>query len=128
MVGAGLGFLWFNAYPAQVFMGDALWELDLSGKMKNRKIAEKLGGFFRQIRRQVSNAAGRTDEDDCPVGVVEFHTRVIEQEGKLRGTGRTEDRQSIRLCIGGKPVCPLRRSRTWHVLDDNCRLARQGSP
>jgi len=22
MVGAGLGFLWFNAYPAQVFMGD----------------------------------------------------------------------------------------------------------
>jgi phospho-N-acetylmuramoyl-pentapeptide-transferase len=22
MAGAGLGFLWFNAYPAQVFMGD----------------------------------------------------------------------------------------------------------
>jgi phospho-N-acetylmuramoyl-pentapeptide-transferase len=22
VVGAGLGFLWFNAYPAQVFMGD----------------------------------------------------------------------------------------------------------
>jgi len=22
MIGAGLGFLWFNAYPAQVFMGD----------------------------------------------------------------------------------------------------------
>jgi phospho-N-acetylmuramoyl-pentapeptide-transferase len=22
MVGAGLGFLWFNSYPAQVFMGD----------------------------------------------------------------------------------------------------------
>ena len=22
MVGAGLGFLWFNAYPAQMFMGD----------------------------------------------------------------------------------------------------------
>ena len=22
LVGAGLGFLWFNAYPAQVFMGD----------------------------------------------------------------------------------------------------------
>lgn len=22
MVGAGLGFLWFNTYPAQVFMGD----------------------------------------------------------------------------------------------------------
>lgn len=22
IVGAGLGFLWFNTYPAQVFMGD----------------------------------------------------------------------------------------------------------
>ena len=22
IIGAGLGFLWFNAYPAQVFMGD----------------------------------------------------------------------------------------------------------
>jgi len=22
MVGAGLGFLWFNTYPAQIFMGD----------------------------------------------------------------------------------------------------------
>ena len=22
MVGAGLGFLWYNTYPAQVFMGD----------------------------------------------------------------------------------------------------------
>jgi len=22
MAGAGLGFLWFNAYPAQIFMGD----------------------------------------------------------------------------------------------------------
>ena len=22
LIGAGLGFLWFNAYPAQVFMGD----------------------------------------------------------------------------------------------------------
>ena len=22
LIGAGLGFLWYNAYPAQVFMGD----------------------------------------------------------------------------------------------------------
>ena len=22
IVGAGLGFLWFNTYPAQIFMGD----------------------------------------------------------------------------------------------------------
>ncbi|MEH8038570.1 phospho-N-acetylmuramoyl-pentapeptide-transferase, partial [Gallibacterium anatis] len=30
MVGAGLGFLWFNTYPAQVFMGD-VGSLSLGG-------------------------------------------------------------------------------------------------
>ena len=29
----------------QVFLGDALWELDLSGNKKNRRIAENLGGL-----------------------------------------------------------------------------------
>ncbi len=32
MVGAGLGFLWFNAYPAQVFMGD-VGSLSLGGAL-----------------------------------------------------------------------------------------------
>lgn len=32
MVGAGLGFLWFNAYPAQIFMGD-VGSLSLGGVM-----------------------------------------------------------------------------------------------
>ena len=43
IVGAGLGFLWFNTYPAQVFMGDvgslalggALWVLLPSLFVKN---------------------------------------------------------------------------------------------
>ena len=34
-----------RVFFTQVFLGDALYELDLSGKMKNRKIAEKLGGL-----------------------------------------------------------------------------------
>ena len=34
-----------RVFFTQVFMGDALWELDLSGQKKNRKIAEKLGGL-----------------------------------------------------------------------------------
>jgi phospho-N-acetylmuramoyl-pentapeptide-transferase len=32
LIGAGIGFLWFNTYPAQIFMGDVgsyLWELQL---------------------------------------------------------------------------------------------------
>ena len=32
VVGAGLGFLWFNAYPAEVFMGD-LGSLSLGAAM-----------------------------------------------------------------------------------------------
>jgi sugar lactone lactonase YvrE len=34
-----------RVFFTQVFMGDALWELDLTGGQKNRKIAEKLGGL-----------------------------------------------------------------------------------
>jgi sugar lactone lactonase YvrE len=34
-----------RVFFSQVFMGDALWELDLTGQKKNRKIAEKLGGL-----------------------------------------------------------------------------------
>ena len=32
-------------FITQVFMGDALWEIDLSGGKKNRKVAENLGGL-----------------------------------------------------------------------------------
>jgi len=32
MAGAGLGFLWFNAYPAQIFMGD-VGSLSLGGAL-----------------------------------------------------------------------------------------------
>jgi len=45
----GINSLAFNQegrlFATQVFLGDALWEIDLSGKKKNRKIAEKLGGL-----------------------------------------------------------------------------------
>jgi sugar lactone lactonase YvrE len=34
-----------RVFCTQVFMGDALWELDLTGKQKHRKVAEKLGGL-----------------------------------------------------------------------------------
>jgi len=32
-------------FVSQVFMGDALWEIDLSGGKNNRKVAESLGGL-----------------------------------------------------------------------------------
>lgn len=52
MVAAGLGFLWFNSYPAQVFMGD-VGSLSLGGFLgimavvtKNELVLALLGGIF----------------------------------------------------------------------------------
>lgn len=51
-IGAGLGFLWFNAYPAQVFMGD-VGSLSLGGTLgflallcKQELIIVAVGGIF----------------------------------------------------------------------------------
>ena len=52
IVGAGLGFLWFNAYPAQVFMGD-VGSLSLGGTLgmlavltKHEILLAVVGGIF----------------------------------------------------------------------------------
>jgi phospho-N-acetylmuramoyl-pentapeptide-transferase len=52
MVGAGMGFLWYNTYPAQVFMGD-VGALALGGGLgmvavltKNELLSLLLGGIF----------------------------------------------------------------------------------
>lgn len=52
MVGAGIGFLWYNAYPAQIFMGD-VGALALGGALgflalisKNELVFIILGGIF----------------------------------------------------------------------------------
>ena len=52
MIGAGLGFLWFNAPPAQIFMGDT-GSLALGGLLGSVAVATKheivlvvIGGLF----------------------------------------------------------------------------------
>ncbi len=52
LIGAGLGFLWFNAYPAQVFMGD-VGSLSLGGSLGTVAVITKqeillvlVGGLF----------------------------------------------------------------------------------
>ena len=52
LVGAGLGFLWFNAYPAEIFMGD-VGSLSLGGALGTMAIITKqeillaiVGGIF----------------------------------------------------------------------------------
>jgi phospho-N-acetylmuramoyl-pentapeptide-transferase len=52
LIGAGVGFLWYNTYPAQVFMGD-VGALSLGGGLgalavttKNELLSALLGGIF----------------------------------------------------------------------------------
>ncbi len=52
LIGAGIGFLWYNTYPAQVFMGD-VGALSLGGGLgslavvtKNELLSGLLGGIF----------------------------------------------------------------------------------
>jgi phospho-N-acetylmuramoyl-pentapeptide-transferase len=52
LVGAGLGFLWFNAYPAQIFMGD-VGSLSIGGALgtialitKQEVLLALVGGLF----------------------------------------------------------------------------------
>jgi len=52
MIGAGLGFLWFNAYPASVFMGD-VGSLSIGGALgiiaiivKQEVLLVFIGGLF----------------------------------------------------------------------------------
>lgn len=52
LIGAGLGFLWYNAYPAQVFMGD-VGALALGGALGTMAIITRqelvlfiMGGVF----------------------------------------------------------------------------------
>ena len=52
IVGAGVGFLWYNSYPAQIFMGD-VGSLSLGGALgtmailtKNEVLFVLIGGVF----------------------------------------------------------------------------------
>jgi len=65
-VGAGLGFLWYNAYPAQVFMGDT-GSLAIGGTMavasvllKQEMLFPLLGGLFitEAITSQIQDKIG----------------------------------------------------------------------
>jgi phospho-N-acetylmuramoyl-pentapeptide-transferase len=52
IIGAGVGFLWYNSYPAQIFMGDA-GSLSLGGSLgaiavvtKSEFLFSLIGGLF----------------------------------------------------------------------------------
>lgn len=66
-----------RVFFTQVFMGDVLWELDLSGQKKNRKIAENLGGLN----------AFRVHTDGYIYGPLWFKGQVVKVDVT---TGKTE--------------------------------------
>ncbi len=77
LIGAGLGFLWFNAPPAQIFMGDT-GSLALGGALGTIAVATKheivlaiIGGLLR-ARGGVGDRAGR---------VVQAHRQARVQDG-----------------------------------------------
>ena len=71
VIGAGLGFLWFNAPPAAIFMGDT-GSLALGGMIGSVAVATKheivmaiIGGLFR-IGGAFGHHPGRLLQDDRP--------------------------------------------------------------
>ncbi len=51
MVGAGIGFLWYNSYPAQIFMGD-VGSLSLGGALGTLAVVDQAGDPARHSRAE----------------------------------------------------------------------------
>jgi phospho-N-acetylmuramoyl-pentapeptide-transferase len=73
MAGAGLGFLWYNAYPAQVFMGD-VGSLSLGGALGTLAVADQTGNPSRRCRRDFCSRDGLGDFSSGMVQDVERKT------------------------------------------------------
>jgi phospho-N-acetylmuramoyl-pentapeptide-transferase len=99
-VGAAIGFLWFNAYPAQVFMGDA-GSLAIGGFLASVSVLVKqealfliLGGLFivEAVTSQVQDKIGIKW-----LGRRLFYRAPLHHQ--LQHTGLAETKVVIRLWI-----------------------------
>jgi len=99
-VGAGLGFLWYNAYPAQIFMGDT-GSLSIGGTMavisvllKEEMLFPLLGGLFL--------AEALTSQIQEKIGVQWLGRRIFYRaplHHNLQYKGMAETKVVIRLWI-----------------------------
>ncbi len=99
-VGAGIGFLWFNSYPAQIFMGDT-GSLALGGSMAVLSVLLKqealfliLGGLF------IAEAASSQIQDK--IGIHWLGRRIFARaplHHQMQHTGLAETKVVIRLWI-----------------------------
>ena len=136
MVGAGLAFLWFNAPPAAVFMGDT-GSLALGGALGAIAVCDPARDRARDHRRPVRR---RGDERDHPGSGLQAHRPARLPDGadpppfRAEGLVRTDRRDPLldrRLRAGaGRPVdaeaavitSPAFRGKRYAVLG----LARSG--
>ena len=97
LFGAGIGFLWYNAYPAQVFMGD-VGALSLGGSIgmlavltKNELVLLIVGGLFVVealsviIQTGVYKATKRPNAEGKLVGKRVFEMAPIHHHYELKG-------------------------------------------
>ena len=97
LFGAGIGFLWYNTYPAQVFMGD-VGSLSLGGAIgmlavltKNEIVLLIVGGLFVVealsviIQTSVFKATKRVGADGKVVGKRVFRMAPIHHHYELKG-------------------------------------------
>ncbi len=97
LFGAGIGFLWYNAYPAQVFMGD-VGALSLGGSIgmlavltKNELVLLIVGGLFVVealsviIQTSVYKATKRPNAEGKLVGKRVFEMAPIHHHYELKG-------------------------------------------
>ena len=107
VLGAGLGFLWFNAPPASIFMGDT-GSLALGGMLGSIAVAVKHEIVLAVDRRPVRAGSGVGDRAG---GVVQAHRQAHLQDGAdpspLRATGldRAADRDPVLDHLGDAGAC-----------------------
>jgi phospho-N-acetylmuramoyl-pentapeptide-transferase len=98
--GAGIGFLWFNAYPAQVFMGDA-GSLAIGGCLATLSVVVKQEGLF-LILGGLFIAEAVTSQVQDKVGISWLGRRLFYRaplHHQMQHTGLAETKVVIRLWI-----------------------------
>jgi phospho-N-acetylmuramoyl-pentapeptide-transferase len=98
--GAGAGFLWFNAYPAQIFMGDA-GSLAIGGSLATLSVLVKQEGLF-VILGGLFLAEAATSQIQDKIGIKWLGRRLFYRaplHHHMQHTGLAETKVVIRLWI-----------------------------
>ena len=107
MVGSGLGFLWFNTYPAQVFMGD-IGSLALGAALGTIAVVDQTG-----------DPSGDRGRDLCDRGPLGHHPGDFLQSAKEKGLPDGAHSPPLRIERVG-------RAQDHRAVLDHCHYPRTG--